>query len=125
MTRDAYDEMVAFLTDNPKEIHNAWNYPEGHIAGGLFTEINYGKQSACLTQLKLRFSFDKNEYVYDPGDHPLVELIRMDDHIPDTGTKITPEILPVFAEWRRRIDTELRLQPSVWKGIDNDTRTDS
>jgi len=41
----------------------------------------------------------------------LTKEIRSDERIPDADFDITPEHLPVFAEWQRRLDKEIR-QPA-------------
>lgn len=38
----------------------------------------------------------------------LTEEIRSDERIPFSACTVTPEDLPVFAEWQRRLDKEIR-----------------
>lgn len=109
---DAYDHMVAYLTDNPDQIHDAWNIPTGHVAGALFAPLGSGCE-ACLTQLRVRNSYSPG-YLYGTAGLAIAEEVRLDERIPSNGNGITLKHLPIFAEWQRRIDKELNRVPPVW-----------
>ncbi len=111
---DKYDKAVAWLTKNPNYIYSAWdrafccpiadsNYwskeqIEAHEKAACLFE-NCG--SGCLTQVAHGDGIIA-------GTRELTRAIRADkDNIPRGGSAITAEDLPLFANWRRRIDKEL------------------
>jgi hypothetical protein len=91
---DKYDEAIAYLTQHPEEIYDAWNERYLH----LFDRCGLRSTCGCLTQVK---------YEHKQAQTPaLTAAIRADDRIPE-AEKITVDDLPVFAEWQRRLDKEL------------------
>lgn len=103
MTHDIYDEAVEYLTKHPEKIEEAWNYTDARVGGILFEYTGPG--CGCLTQVKTGSELFK-------GPTPeLEEAIRADPRIPLGVDSITVESLPVFAEWRRRLDKELGRRP--------------
>lgn len=100
---DKYDRAVAYLTEHPEEIQEAWANPIRHEAGCIFgyaagpdrKMIHY---IGCLTQIK--------GGLFRAETEALTEAIRADVRIPDRFD-ITVLNLPVFAEWQRRLDVEL------------------
>lgn len=111
--KDKYDIAIEYLTEHPKEILDTWSNPMGSSGGCLFQfctptgaldcKIIEGEshQCGCLTQLK-RFS---DRIAWTPE---LTNEIRADTRIPGMAEGITVADLPVFAEWQRRLDREIR-----------------
>lgn len=60
----------------------------------------------CLTMVRLGigYAFGKDN---QPSDK-LTKEIRADVRIPKMLSEVEPEDLPVFAEWQRRLDEEIR-----------------
>lgn len=103
---DKYDDAVAYLTKYPIGILIAWHQdgPGSELfsfvtRSGLNGESANGDTCGCLTQVRNR--------TYVAYTDALTAAIRADDRIPKESHEITIEILPVFAEWQRRIDREL------------------
>lgn len=110
---DRYDEAIAYLTNAVhlsgwRAICVAWANPEA--AGGCLFAI------AGPDPLDLVGEYDGCVYgcltTVRQGTHvaptpELTEAIRADVRIPQDAHEITLEHLPVFAEWQRRLDTEL------------------
>lgn len=94
---DKYDEAIQYLKNHPEEVSTAWGDPTDHPAGCLF---NYAGPEyslvGCLTQVK-------NGYL-QASTPSLTKRIRADKRIPRNSLDITIDILPVFAEWQRKLD---------------------
>jgi hypothetical protein len=119
---DKYDIAIAYLTENPDQISEAWVRPDG-VGGCLFQWATptggmeftaNGQQCGCLPQIRsdvMRSITDKHTFVAATAD--LTKRIRADHRIPtsdpdgDGVPEITIEHLPMFAEWQRTIDKEL------------------
>jgi hypothetical protein len=101
---DKYDKAVQYLTKHPGEILMAWQRPRVERGGCLFQFAGdtdkYGEQCGCLTQVKDRISRAQTP--------ALTKAIRADVRIPKGPQWITAKDLPVFAEWQRRLDKELK-----------------
>jgi hypothetical protein len=101
---DKYDMAVEYLTEHPDEIYDAWGNPFLHKGGCLFQFCNANGYNAiicgCLTQIR------RGGYAAETEE--LTEEIRNDERIPSSALDIRAEHLPVFAEWQRRLDKELR-----------------
>jgi len=103
---DKYDKAIAYLTQHPKEIMDAWydggvcQLPSAHPAACLFQYAGNSpfKCCGCLTMVKNGCRAETPE---------LTKAIRADERIPNGCEAITLEHLPVFAEWQRRLDKEL------------------
>jgi hypothetical protein len=102
--KDKYDKAVQHLTQNPGEIYMSWRFPGEFPGGCLFNfagdKDRYGERCGCLTQVK-----DKVSRAQTPA---LTKAIRADARIPKGPQWITAKDLPVFAEWQRRLDKELK-----------------
>lgn len=107
---DKYDAAIAYLTAYPSEIARAWAMVSTHPAGCLFAfcgrtgsaddKDEEGRRfCGCLTQVR------NGDHAYTPA---LTAAIRADARIPGNDQQITIESLPVFAEWQRRLDREIR-----------------
>jgi hypothetical protein len=102
---DKYDAAVAFLTEHPEEIDEAWNNPSDHSAGCLFAHTSFtGKWSpanpcGCLTQVRGGCGVAQTE--------EMTRAISGDFRLPSTCAEITVDHLPIFAAWQRRIDRAL------------------
>lgn len=95
-TPDKYDTAIAFLKNHPDEILRAWAGVTTHPAGALFDFAGPGDTCGCLTQVKAN--------VYPAANPRLTQAIRADQRLPCRREFITLEILPVFAEWQRKLD---------------------
>jgi hypothetical protein len=107
---DKYDEAIAELLTVDEQnwevvIGDAWGYPRREGPGCLFQVAGVmglvddgAKVCGCLTQIRS----DPNYYGAATMD--LTNEIAADDRIPCNPYDITPEDLPVFAEWQRKID---------------------
>ena len=117
--KDRYDRAVDFLTKYPEQIEECWGRAnsyvdefgedalgiEAHkIAGCLFENCGEGA-TGCLTQISV-------DYGLVAATPEMTKAIREDDRIPRHGSWIAVEDLPVFAEWRRRIDAEAKVAQS-------------
>ena len=107
---DKYDKAVKYLERHPEEINEAWGSPTtydrskgDHIAGCLF--MIAGNENThncgCLTQVR-------GSTVSVALTPALTKAIRKDKRIPKSPDLITVEDLPVFAEWQRKIDKEIK-----------------
>lgn len=114
MTMDKYDRALAYLTDHPKEIRAAWcearHRKRQHVAHCLFDYVTPTGRSTwplgngaygCLTQIA-------GGNVFVAYTDALTQAIKSDDRIPKNMYDIGIADLPIFAEWQRRIDKELR-----------------
>ncbi len=117
---DKYDKAVAWLTKHPKHIENTWNRAfclpsqlaeiaditkvqklAHKRASCLFESCGFHQRSGCLTQVAHGSSRQS-------GTPKLTRAIRADKgNIPKNGGAIKVKDLPLFANWRRRIDKEL------------------
>ena len=111
---DIYDEAVAFLTENPDRIYDAWNDPCISEGGILFSHVRKPGESTegvgvcgCLTQIARGVSDDRWSITYVAQTKELTDAIRADIRIPVSPSYIMVDNLQVFAEWQRRIDKEL------------------
>ena len=117
---DKYDKAVMYLLKAAGEsslefshaVYLAWSHYISHEAGCLFgfcapnpacadcyTDHGVGP-CGCLTQVR--------RYGDRPAATPkLTAEIKADERIPLDWSLITPNDLPVFAEWQRRLDEEL------------------
>lgn len=105
---DIYDKEIKRLSKDPDKIYSAWLYGDDHsplfdAAGPRRDGVNCG----CLTQVK--------RGMYLASSKRLTAAIQADARIPSNPHKITPEHLPVFAEWQRKLDKmfKSRLKPKV------------
>jgi len=113
---DKYDLAVEYFRSNPDRIETEWNYaicspekyPHGAALFGPVARVALRETCCgCLSQVAAGCMAETEE---------LANAIRADERIPKVkGTErdefekplpfpITVEHLPVFAEWRRRID---------------------
>lgn len=129
---DKYDKGIAYLTENPEEIYEAWSDPDawegrgGELFG--FVGPNWRSNSniynvrgevngtcGCLQQIRLAYINEEAQTMFDLEDKSMTlshwprqwARIAMDRRIPADASDIGVEDLPVFAEWQRKID-ELR-----------------
>lgn len=110
---DKYDKAIAYLTEHPEEIFNAWSIngtaddPREHPAHCLFQRTDgndYDDDSHCGCLTEVKAMCDKRPRA---PTYALTIAIRNDTRIPTDVEQITVADLPVFAEWQRRIDKEL------------------
>lgn len=104
---DIYDEAIAYLTSDPDRFQDrvglAWNWSNLERPGSVLFRYCSGNGQpmhhdilcGCLTQVKNGLNAATEE---------LTNLIRADPRIPDDVDNITPESLPVFAEYQRMMD---------------------
>lgn len=99
MERDKYDEAVEHLTANPHGIEDSWEQGECLFQHAGKESDNWGADGyviGCLTQIR--------EGWVGAATPELTAAIRADARLPVTPTQITVEMLPIFAEWQRKID---------------------
>lgn len=119
--KDKYDIAIEYFTEHQNEIADAWmdpqDYPGGH--GCLFQFVTpdgglnawYGRlgghKPGCLTQIRHSEEFCA---VSPDGERmpELTKLIHEDDRLPVSHNGITLSSLPVFAEYQRQLDKNLR-----------------
>ena len=110
---DGYDDAVEYLTAHPEEIHIAWAAHSNYPAGALFrfaSRSGGGERvergvCGCLTMIR----GGGGRWIAATPELDLA--IRQDERIPMDGAEITPDHLPIFAGWQRRIDRELGRTP--------------
>lgn len=116
---DKYDKAIAFLTEHPEMIREAWYVPDD----GDSEEI---KSAHCLFQVVDKFNDLDGERLSSCGCLTQIRSgnggswargaictaeIRSDTRIPDVISDVGVEHLPVFAEWQRKLDKELGRSP--------------
>lgn len=119
---DRYQEAVNYLTRFPRQIVANWRAWNTEPAGCLFAPVvpdlstaydgtfvgrsvnPHGDHCGCLTQIRS----SPNVFAWTSD---LTERIRADARIPIAPHLVKVEHLPVFAQWQRVIDAELRLFP--------------
>ena len=123
---DAYDMAVAYLTEHPNLIREAWKYGANFVDGKLdssTSDVPALVRAGCLFQ-----------FVGNSIDHPncgcltmvrsghssaatpeLRAAILADERLPIMSADITPDHLPIFAGWQRRIDKALNRPAPVWR----------
>lgn len=109
---DKYDNAVEFFRKHPDAVRFAWAKPLSHPHGCLFQwasrtgrpkELSYKEVfCGCLTMIR------KNHQYEVEGRPDLTEEIRSDNRIPKGMSSIRIDHLPIFAEWQRRLDHEIR-----------------
>lgn len=100
---DKYDKAIAYLTEFPGSIVEAWNHPLDHPAGCLFEYAgkDYRGGCGCLTQIH---KWGHTGRYICPESNEITQAIIDDKRLPDEPVDITVKMLPVFAEWQRRLD---------------------
>ena len=96
-----YDEAIEYLTENPGQIYDAWMDPDSHQGGCLFKFLpgpdNVDQWIGCLTQIRFKPKLYSSRV-------PFLDEIIQDERIPFRPSDITIEDLPVFKEYRERVD---------------------
>lgn len=110
---DKYDEQIAeLLKDEPtpkefsKRVNKEWGRSRGLFAFAAspgFCE-DYAL-TGCLTMIR------EGSWIAETPE--LTLEIKQDERIPTSWSGITPEHLPIFAEWQRRLDRELNREPQL------------
>lgn len=120
---DAYDVAVERMSKEPiDQVRRRWNQalrrdvdrtnrslePLGLLLFGKCAKERGGEPVSfwnigCLTQVKCHYK--------DAETKELTTAIRADERLPNDGDDITHEMLPVFAEWQRRMDVMLDREP--------------
>lgn len=124
MMNDKYDLAIAYLTEYPEEIYDAWGDPQGYEGRGgeLFGYVGPDWTSAtvaydtrgveagtcgCLQQIREAKieghdgKSGRNKMAHWPR---LWRQIAGDRSLPSDANEITVDDLSVFAEWQRKID---------------------
>lgn len=96
--KDKYDQAVKYLTTHPEKIYMQW------IRGADLFQFAHRMPQApyacgCITMIK--------GGGYHAQTPEITAAIKDDPRIPEDVDDITPENLPVFAEWQRRLDRDL------------------
>jgi hypothetical protein len=106
---DSYDEAIEYLTKNPTQILLAWKQPD-HEAHCLFLaatrsgkpeRLPNGRMGMGLTAIRACWGIAATEEI--------TTMVREDRRLPDDPAKITLEHLPLFAEYQRLLDKEVRV----------------
>lgn len=106
--KDKYDRAMAWFKKYPSAIQLAWSRPNLARGGclfdcatpdGLSANTPSGEHCGCLTTIR--------EHAYVAWTPELTAAILADDRIP-MKANIRVSDLPVFAEWQRRLDREIR-----------------
>lgn len=92
--RDAFDERVLSDWTDARDLFRFAS------VNGYASRDSKGKAIGCLTMVR----GGKACLAATPE---LTAAIRADDRLPSDEEHITPEHLPVMAEWQRRLDKEL------------------
>lgn len=105
---DKYNEQIEKIlkaADFVHAVNTAWLSGQGLFqfctpTGDLSPDMPDCGRLGCLTMVK-------------SGHHvactpELTEAIRADPRLPEDSGDVTPAHLPVFAEWQRRLDLEIR-----------------
>lgn len=96
---DNYDEMIDSLTNNPELIGKTWSYGLGLFQFATRPDSPEPEEDGpvgCLTMIK------GGHYIAPTKE--MTERIRSDERVPSDAILITPESLPVFAEYQREFD---------------------
>ncbi len=93
MEKDQYDEQIERLTANPHLIESEWMYSKGFFSGRGHT---FG---ICISMIKSGY------YPSSEVKGGIFKEIRDDARIPSHASEITLASLPVFAEWKRKLDS--------------------
>lgn len=96
---DKYDEAVAYLTKNPREIQYFWDNHRPDGPGCLFQFCGdplHNPGLGCPVMIRTGR--------YSAGTPELTAGIDADTRIPKTPAGIKAENLPAFAEWQRKVD---------------------
>lgn len=104
---DKYDEQIARLLAAPNfqgAVYSDWMCCKGLFAfctpSGTVAKPPGGGACGCLTMVKAG-----GWVAWTPE---LTAAVRADGRLPKSFLGIEPEQLPAFAEWQRRLDTEIR-----------------
>lgn len=102
-----YDEQMETLNKNPNYIHSHWMCGKGIFAWvGECPDDNPDIMSGCLTQIRNKTLglIDVKAIINGMVDEKLTEEITNDERIPMSIKDVTIEHLPIFLEWRLKID---------------------
>ena len=109
---DKYDRAIAYLTEFPEAIGDAWSSDGDSPGWPLFQyatpdgKIGARDNRTCGCLTTIRFGHDK-DFGSVAWTDELTAAILADERIPRLIGDVTLAHLPVFAEWQRRIDREL------------------
>jgi hypothetical protein len=119
---DIYDKAIEYLKNNPSQIPEVWDDPKSHFSGVLFQSVTpdgagqnnvYGDYCGDICEIHSNMASawtnDLTEEIMD--DFRIPEIFASHDYKP----KITTSLLPLFAEWQRKIDTVLNRNPKNFK----------
>lgn len=120
---DKYDEAVAYLTEHPEDIAEAWQIPvfrtpskvaQAHCLFAYVTPTGKeqgnrpdAKECGCLTQIQASGPQGDNDGEFCAWTDALTDAIQADHTIPTDIESVRVEDLSTFANWQRRIDKEL------------------
>lgn len=110
-------------------VRHAWGDPRLTEGGALFAMVQRGSRGydspGCLTQIRDGRDVDGRQWIFAVIDcaarEELTLAIASDERIPRDPIDITPECLPVFAEWQKRVNAAWRgedWRPSWWRGME-------
>jgi len=109
---DKYDEAIAYLTENPDEIKDAWGDPSNSVPGSVlfgyvgpeWTDCSMSKDGihrcGCLQQIRQ----DEDGEEFTSWWPEITRQIRQDRSIPKDHEEIGVGDLEAFAKWQRIVD---------------------
>ena len=122
--KDKYDHAIDYLMEHPEDIHDAWADPGswegkgGELFGFVAPDWRDGNSDVvyrgevkgpcgCLQQIRAakKEGSDGSSGSQEMSHWPrLWESIARDRRLPEEGSLIGIDDLPVFAEWQRKVD---------------------
>jgi len=115
---DIYEKAITYLTNHPTRIPEVWDDPKSHFSGVLFQAVTpSGYSEENLEGLFCGDICEIHSFMAHGWTEVLEEAIAQDHRIPKLFAnnnfvpKITVDMLPVFAEWQRKIDAILMRKP--------------
>lgn len=119
---DSYDKAIEYLKNNPSQIVDIWDDPKSHFSGVLFQSVTpdgvsqtnpYGEFCGDICEIHSNLASAWTDELTEEilEDFRIPEIFASHDYKP----RITVELLPLFAEWQRKIDKVLNRNPENFK----------
>jgi hypothetical protein len=119
---DSYDKAIEYLKNNPSQIIDVWDDPKSHFSGVLFQSVtpdgmgqtnSYGEFCGDICEVHSNLASAWTDELAEEllEDFRIPEIFASHDYKP----RISIELLPLFAEWQRKIDNALNRNPENFK----------
>lgn len=119
---DNYDKAIEYLKSNPAQILDIWDDPKSHFSGILFQAVtpdgtgqvnSYDEFCGDICEIHSNLASAWTDELLEEiiKDFRIPEIFASHNYKP----KITVELLPLFAEWQRKIDKALNRNPENFK----------